>query len=496
MSTTDCISIDSVSDSFDGCCFEESIDDCGQCDGNGWDMCDDDLDGVGNYEQWGYGAHDLHVADVPDDQGGRVYLTFFKSFYDTDTIEGRSEGYHVERLDGETWIVVGSLYAYGVDSYTIEVSTLYNWIDESDFPTSFRVLASMDEGLFMSDVATGSSIDNLAPSVPAGLMVSLAGSVELEWNDVSDNDFSYYNIYRNSELIGQTAISYFMDENPLLVSNYSITAIDINENESELSASIEAAIMLGDVNIDGEVNVSDAIIMAELILYEYMPSEISDIPSEISDMNYDGQLNVLDLIIVIEFIIGPTLSRGESTLQATLFYGNGMLYYESDGNIAGIQLIVSGNYEVVHNNLAPGWELAFNKSNIIMYSLNGASLDDRLLIEYTGELTIESAIVADWYESDIAVNSILLPKEFILSLAYPNPFNPTTTLSFALPTQAQVSLIVYNLQGREVISLVNQYMDAGYHSVVWNADSYSSGVYFVKMQAGDFLKTQKLLLVK
>ena len=172
-----------------------------------------------------------------------------------------------------------------------------------------------------------------------------------------------------------------------------------------------------------------------------------------------------------------------------------MLYYESDGNIAGIQLIVSGNYEVVHNNLAPGWELAFNKSNIIMYSLNGASLDDRLLIEYTGELIIESAIVADWYESDIAVNSIILPSEYILSSAYPNPFNPATTLSFALPIQSDVTITIYNMQGRQVSTLIDGNMKAGYHSVVWNANSMASGVYFVKMVAGEFVNTQKLMLI-
>ena len=131
-----------------------------------------------------------------------------------------------------------------------------------------------------------------------------------------------------------------------------------------------------------------------------------------------------------------------------------------------------------------------------MYSLNGSSLDDRLLIEYTGELTIESAIVADWYESDIAVNSILLPKEFILSPAYPNPFNPTTTLSFAIPIDSEVSLSIYNLQGREVSTLIEGNMDAGYHSVIWDADNHSSGVYFVKMIAGEYVKTQKLMLVK
>ena len=89
-----------------------------------------------------------------------------------------------------------------------------------------------------------------------------------------------------------------------------------------------------------------------------------------------------------------------------------------------------------------------------------------------------------------------LPNEFSLDKAYPNPFNPTTTLSFAIPVDSEVSISVYNLQGREVVSLVNGNMDAGYHSVVWNADSHSSGVYFVKMVAGNYVNTQKLMLVK
>ena len=80
--------------------------------------------------------------------------------------------------------------------------------------------------------------------------------------------------------------------------------------------------------------------------------------------------------------------------------------------------------------------------------------------------------------------------------AYPNPFNPTITLSFSIPVDSEVILSIYNLQGREVSSLVNGNMTAGYHSVVWNADSYSSGVYFVKMMTSEFTKTQKLMLMK
>ena len=89
-----------------------------------------------------------------------------------------------------------------------------------------------------------------------------------------------------------------------------------------------------------------------------------------------------------------------------------------------------------------------------------------------------------------------LPESFSLGAAYPNPFNPTTTLSFAIPVNSEVSLSIYNLQGREVTTLIDANMDAGYHSVVWNANSDASGVYFVKMLAGNYISTQKLMLVK
>ena len=89
-----------------------------------------------------------------------------------------------------------------------------------------------------------------------------------------------------------------------------------------------------------------------------------------------------------------------------------------------------------------------------------------------------------------------IPTEFSVSSAYPNPFNPTTTLSFALPMETDVSLSVYNLQGRLVSTLLSGSMNAGYHSVVWNAATNASGIYFIRLHAGSFHRTQKLMLVK
>ena len=90
----------------------------------------------------------------------------------------------------------------------------------------------------------------------------------------------------------------------------------------------------------------------------------------------------------------------------------------------------------------------------------------------------------------------LVPEVYFLSQNYPNPFNPVTKLDFGIPEDAEVFMEVYNLQGRLVETLAKGHMTAGYHSVTWNADNHSSGVYFVMMNAGASHKTQKVMLVK
>jgi len=88
------------------------------------------------------------------------------------------------------------------------------------------------------------------------------------------------------------------------------------------------------------------------------------------------------------------------------------------------------------------------------------------------------------------------PTSYRLYANYPNPFNPTTTIRFDLPYKSGVSVKVYNLQGREVMSLIDGNMEAGYHSVVWNADSQANGVYFIKMAADEYISTHKVMQLK
>ncbi|MBU1652281.1 T9SS type A sorting domain-containing protein, partial [bacterium] len=108
---------------------------------------------------------------------------------------------------------------------------------------------------------------------------------------------------------------------------------------------------------------------------------------------------------------------------------------------------------------------------------------------------------------------IEIPDEFCLLPAYPNPFNPSTTIRFGLPTASEVSLSIYNIRGEKVADLVNGYRLAGYHDITWEARGLASGMYLCRFKAsgeapkghapptygvktGEFTAIRKVMLVK
>jgi len=90
----------------------------------------------------------------------------------------------------------------------------------------------------------------------------------------------------------------------------------------------------------------------------------------------------------------------------------------------------------------------------------------------------------------------LNPLTFNFFPASPNPFNAETKITYILPHSGEISLKIFDLQGREVQSLVNSHQSMGTHSAIWKAESVSSGIYFARLEAGDYSQTQKLALLK
>ncbi len=89
-----------------------------------------------------------------------------------------------------------------------------------------------------------------------------------------------------------------------------------------------------------------------------------------------------------------------------------------------------------------------------------------------------------------------IPTEFLLSQNYPNPFNPSTKIKFDIPKQTNVKLVVYDILGRVIERLVDKEMLPGSYAAEWNAQNFSSGVYFYRIEADGFVKSSKMVLIK
>jgi len=94
------------------------------------------------------------------------------------------------------------------------------------------------------------------------------------------------------------------------------------------------------------------------------------------------------------------------------------------------------------------------------------------------------------------VTEVVLPTEFALANAYPNPFNPTTTIDYSIADPCYVTLTVFNVAGQEVATLVDGELERGFYDVTFDAADLASGVYFYKLNAGDFSAIKKMTLIK
>ena len=141
-------------------------------------------------------------------------------------------------------------------------------------------------------------------------------------------------------------------------------------------------------------------------------------------------------------------------------------------------------------------QVAFTPTEPIIYSSNffvisNDSEMDTLIVPVSGVGIMLARIELDAQLPDILV---LYPN-------YPNPFNPVTTLRYDLPEQTHVNITVYDMLGRQVKTLINHTQDAGYRSVIWNAiNDYgkpvSAGIYLYQIQAGEYISTKKMVLLK
>jgi hypothetical protein len=132
------------------------------------------------------------------------------------------------------------------------------------------------------------------------------------------------------------------------------------------------------------------------------------------------------------------------------------------------------------------------------YALNETNYYRLAAVDHAGNISEYTDVVE---AAVLSIDLDLLPEVFALHQNYPNPFNPVTTLRYDLPEDATVSIIIYDVMGRKVRSLINRHQSAGFRSIHWNAtndmgEPVSAGMYIYMIQAGNFTKTKKMVLLK
>ena len=257
---------------------------------------------------------------------------------------------------------------------------------------------------------------------------------------------------------------------------------------------------LGDLNGDGGFNVLDIVTLANAVLGGTCLG--SDAPDHFcaGDLNGDTGYNVLDIVTLANCVLAGVDegsycgARVDDASEASLIKKDNLVSIEANGFIGGVQMTLShgSDFTIKMTDRALFADYLTNDGNETRLLVITPETED--LFSYTGEFEITEIIVAN-SQYEVSVD-LPIAASFNLSDAYPNPFNPVTTMTLTMPVSGDMKVEVYNLLGQVVATLASGYMEASTYTLTWDASEASSGVYFIQADAEGFTKTQKLMLIK
>ncbi|GEM_PF-5480153 len=492
----------------------------------------------------------LSIKDVPNDQGGRVTLTWSASSLDVDvntlpfysiwrslpdgvqpqgtlvsakeiTVNYAGHAYRVETINGVTyaWEWLANQPAHRFSTYSYAAPTMYDSTSSTNGTQYFLVSAQTTNSnvFYDSNPDIGYSVDNLAPIPPAGLVAAVqpGPQVKLTWNPPTDPDVKSYAIYRSmtngftpapGNNIGTSLSTSFTDASPVsgVPSYYRIIAVDVHDNQSLPSPQATAA-----VTTTQQLSVQAKWNMVSVPLTVNDNSKTALFPSAVSNA-YAYNVGYVAYAALtngrgywVKFPSPQTVSiagllRTIDTISVVPGWNmigslSTSISVSSISSIPG-SIVTSSFYGYkgiyqASQTIEPGvgyWVKVSHAGKLVLSSTGNAPSSSRIRVEDAGE---KPPMPPDGVSSEV-------PETYRLEQNYPNPFNPVTTISYALPVSEHVMLSVYNMLGEEVAVLVDENQGAGYKSVYFDAGGLPSGMCFYRISAGAFTNEKKLLLVK
>ena len=273
--------------------------------------------------------------------------------------------------------------------------------------------------------------------------------------------------------------------------------------------------MSGDINDDMMIDILDIVNVVNMILTGGLNSlDFNDCELADGDFDSNGTINILDVIQIINTVLGQGRVVASDTGSVNASYdiidNDLVLTFASNSSLSGLELaFYSDNLldiEVNDNDLRSDIYSATDMYNdiqkYVVFSMDNVAFENNML-----ELVIEDGAQLDIQDINIIAGSkdglelSLLwdaaeVKAFTLDKMYPNPFNPTTQISYSIENAGQMKLSIYNIAGQEVSVLHDGYQSSGSYNVQWNATELASGVYYVSMVMNGHVETMKAVVVK
>lgn len=433
-----------------------------------------------------------------------------------------------------------SRYRIYRDAHVLATSPSTAFSDQSCIPgqTYHYQVSAINGGGTESDLSTPVEItmpsDNQAPSTPAGLTAqpTSATQVTLSWNAATDNSgVAGYRLYRDGTLIADVSDTHYNDSGltSKTIFQYQVSAYDAAGNESGLSESV-SAITLDPSQIRTTIRLENTREVDDAFIFNSNPTTnygsepyVSEIDRFLIKFNLPDELKgkqILSAQLVFyvwnqsnyhdnEFLKIYAVARPWEENSATWQNAAAGKLWTAPGGDAELTTPVA---VIPHQSEQANWDHTFypcaNITALVQQWTDNARVNYGLLVINDGqtEIGFKASEYSDGsrpyllieYTDKTAPTAVdkQSVKDFVLSANYPNPFNGSTVIQFTMLKQDEVEIKVFDMNGREIQTLISGRMDAGRHEVHFTADDLASGVYFYTIRSGAQQVINKMLLVR
>ena len=381
----------------------------------------------------------------------------------------------------------------------------FSGIDIDDDSLSFTIVDSPINGLFTGGIYSPNGnftgIDSLTYVANDGMVNSNLGMVLITVTNTNDAPYvsqamSDIEVDEDANDLSLLINGVFDDADIIINDTLTITAISLNTDLIITGSDSNAVPFISFIpNANGETDVVITATDLEGLFVNdtvhVMVNAVNDAPSAFELLQVDSLISITSENIatgMAHFEWTASSDVDGDDIQYTFGWVQPGAWYGGDSitNATSIDMSYQEVYDMIttQSDTTSWWWYVEATDGV---DTTGASPDS---------LTIQ------WDISDmLSIDDDLMPLSFALHQNYPNPFNPTTTLQYDLPEDAQVKIMIYDLMGREVKTLVNNQQTAGFKSIIWNASNnlgqpVSAGMYLYRISAGDFHSVKKMILLK